>query len=116
MNASTDPVANALFGLNTVGSPNEPIDVVLRAIILEIAKANMNGHPVREKDIVRKLNHTSHLSVHRRLEMLVEINLIAKQRNPEDRRERLLYLAPSAQEKLDRFALEIRQLFEKQYI
>ena len=116
MNGSTDSVANVLFDSNTVGSPNDPLDVVLRSILQEIAKANASGYPVREKDIVRKLNHTSHLSVHRRLEMLVEINLIAKQRNPADRRERLLYLAPSAQEKLDRFALEIRQLFEKQYI
>ena len=116
MNTSTHSADSVLDVLNTLGPPNEPIDVVSRTIILEIAKANANGHPVREKDIVRKLNHTSHLSVHRRLEMLVEINLIAKQRNPEDRRERLLYLAPSAQEKLDRFALEMRQLFEKQYI
>lgn len=116
MNASTHSADGVLDVWNTLGPANETIDVVSRTIILEIAKANANGHPVREKDIVRKLNHTSHLSVHRRLEMLVEINLIAKQRNPEDRRERLLYLAPSAQEKLDRFALEIRQLFEKQYI
>ena len=113
MNASTDPVANALFGLNTVGSPNEPIDVVLRAIILEIAKANMNGHPVREKDIVRNFDVSSHVAVHRRLEMLVGLNLVAKMRNPADRRERLLYLSPSAQEKFGRFAQEIRQLREE---
>lgn len=115
MNASTHSVASVLDVLNAFGSPNEPIDVVSRTIILEIAKANANGHPVREKDIVRKLNHIPHLSVHRRLEMLVEINLVAKQRNPTDRRERLLYLAPLAQEKFDRFAQEIRQLFEKQH-
>ena len=114
MNASTHSVASVLDVLNNFSSPSEPIDVVSRTIILEIAKANANGHPVREKDIVRKLNHTSHLSVHRRLEMLVEINLVAKQRNPADRRERLLYLAPLAKEKFDRFAQEIRQLFEKQ--
>jgi len=110
MNASTHSADSVLDVLNTLGPPNEPIDVVSRTIILEIAKANANGHPLREKDIVRKLNNTSHLSVHRRLEMLVEINLIAKQRNPADRRERLLYLTPLAQEKFDRLAQEIHQL------
>jgi DNA-binding MarR family transcriptional regulator len=113
MNASTDPVANALFGLNTVGSPNEPIDVVLRAIILEIAKANMNGHPVREKDIVRNFDVSSHVAVHRRLEMLVGLNLVVNTRNPADRRERLLYLTPLALEKFERLAQEIRRLRDK---
>jgi hypothetical protein len=47
MNGSTDSVANVLFDSNTVGSPNDPLDVVLRAILQEIAKANASGYPIR---------------------------------------------------------------------
>jgi DNA-binding MarR family transcriptional regulator len=45
--------------------------------------------------------------------MLVGLNLVAKKRNPADRRERLLYLSPLVQEKFDRFAQEVRQLKEE---
>ena len=110
MNASTELFAGVLDVLNTLGSPDEPIDIVSRTIILEIAKANANGHPVRETDIVSKLSHTSHLTVHYRLKMLVETNLVTNTRNPADRRERLLYLTPLAQEKFGRLAEETRQL------
>ena len=110
MNASTQSADSVLDVLNTLGPPNEPIDVVSRTIILEIAKANANGHPVREKDIVRNFDVSSHVAVHRRLEMLVGLNLVVNTRNPADRRERLLYLTPLAQEKFDRLAQEIRQL------
>ena len=113
MNASTELVAGVLDVLNTLGSPDEPIDIVSRTIILEIAKANANGHPVRETDIVSKLSHTSHLTVHYRLKMLVETNLVTNTRNPADRRQRLLHLTPLAHERFDRLAQEIRQLREK---
>jgi hypothetical protein len=113
MNGSTDSVANVLFDSNTVGSPNDPLDVVLRSILQEIAKANASGYPVREKDIVRNFDPDSHVAVHKRLEMLVGLNLVAKRRNPADRRERLLYLSPLVQEKFDRFAQEVRQLKEE---
>lgn len=110
MNASTELVSGVLDVLNNLGSPDEPIDIVSRTIILEIAKANANGHPVRETDIVSKLSHTSHLTVHYRLKMLVETNLVTNTRNPADRRERHLYLTPLAQEKFGRLAEETRQL------
>ena len=110
MNASTELVAGAPNVLNTFGSPDEPIDILSRNIILEIAQANANGHPVRETDIVSKLSHTSNLTVHYRLKTLVETNWVTNTRNPLDRRERLLYLTPLAQEKFDRFAQEILQL------
>jgi DNA-binding HxlR family transcriptional regulator len=113
MNASTELVASVFDVLNAFGSPDEPIDVVSRTIILEIAKANANGHPVRRTDIVRSFDFGSHVTVHKRLKKLVEINLVANKRNPEDRRERLLYLTPLAQEKFDRLAQEIRQLRER---
>ena len=113
MNATTHSVANVLDVLNTFGSPNEPIDVISQNIFLEIAKANANGHPVRETDIVSKLSHTSYSAVHYRLKMLVDTNLVTNTRNPSDRRERLLYLTPLAQEKFDRLAQDIRQLREK---
>ena len=113
MNASTHSADSVLDVWNTLGPANETIDVVSRTIILEIAKANANGHPVRETDIVSKLSHTSNLTVHYRLKMLVETNLVTNTRNPADRRERLLYLTPLAQEKLGMLAQEIRQLREK---
>jgi DNA-binding HxlR family transcriptional regulator len=113
MNASTELVTSVLDALDTLGSPDELIDIVSRAIILEIAKANANGHPVRETDIVSKLSHISHLAVHYRLKSLVETDLVTNTRNPADRRERLLYLTPLAQEKLGMLAQEIRQLREK---
>ena len=113
MNATTHSVANVLDVLNTFGSPNEPIDVISQNIVLEIAKANANGHPVRETDIVSKLSHTSYSAVHYRLKMLVDTNLVTNTRNPSDRRERLLYLTPLAQEKFDGLAQDIRQLREK---
>ena len=110
MMASAELVVDVLDVLNTLGSPDEPIDILSRTIILEIAKANANGNPVRETDIVSKLSHTSNLTVHYRLKMLVETNLVTNTRNPADRRERLLYLTPLAQEKFDRLAQEIHQL------
>ena len=113
MNASTELVAGTLNVLSAFGSPDETTDILSRTIILEIAKANANGNPVRETDIVSKLSHTSNLTVHYRLKMLVETNLVTNMRNPADRRERLLYLTPLAQEKFDRLAQEIRQLREK---
>ena len=112
MNASTILAAGPLNVTNTFGSPDEPVDILSRTIILEIAKANAIGHPVRETDIVSKLSQISNLTVHYRLKMLVETNLVTNTRNPLDRRERLLYLTPLAQEKFDRFAQEIRQLRE----
>ena len=113
MNASTELVAGAPNVSNTFGSPDEPVDILSRTIILEIAKANANGNPVRETDIVSKLSHISHLAVHYRLKSLVETDLVTNTRNPADRRERLLYLTPLAQEKLGMLAQEIRQLREK---
>jgi len=112
MNASTDSVASDLDVLKRFGSPTEPIDV-LRTIMLEIAKANANGHPARQKEIVRNFDFRSHLAVIKRLRQLVETNLIESTRNPADRRERLLYLTPLAQEKLEKLAQEIRQLREE---
>ena len=104
MKSSTEFVVDVLDVLNTLGSPDEPIDILSRTIILEIAKANANGHPVRETDIVSKLSHTSYFTVHYRLKTLVEKNLVTNTRNPADRRERLLYLTPLAQEKFGRLA------------
>ncbi len=113
MNASTVLAAGPLNVTNTFGSPDEPVDILSRTIILEIAKANANGHPVRETDIVSKLSHISHLTVHYCLKSLVETDLVTNTRNPADRRERLLYLTPLAQEKLDMLAQEIREQREK---
>ena len=113
MNTPTHSVAFVLDVLNTYGSPNEPIDVISRNIVLEIAKANADGYPVRETDIVSKLSHASHSAVHYRLKRLVETNLVVNTRNPADRRERLLYLTPLALEKFDRLAQEIRRLRDK---
>jgi len=113
LNPSTDLVANVLDVLNILGSSNEPIDTVSRTIIVEIAKANASGHPVRQKDIVCCFDFGSHVAVNKRLRRLVETKLVASTRNPMDRRERLLYLTPLAQEKFDRLAQEIRQLREK---
>ena len=111
MDASTDLVANVLDVLNIFGSSNEHIDAVSRTIIIEIARAN--GHPVRQKDIVDCFDFDSHADVQKRLRRLVETNLVASERNPTNRRERLLYLTPLAQEKFDRLAQEIRQLRQK---
>ncbi|MEI7601536.1 MAG: MarR family transcriptional regulator [Aestuariivirga sp.] len=111
MNASIEIDSNGLDALNVRGSSNEDVDAVSRTIIIEIAKAN--GHPVRQKDIVRSFDLDSHVAVHKQLRRLVESNLVASERNPTDRRERLLYLTPLAQEKFDRLAQEIRQLGEK---
>jgi DNA-binding MarR family transcriptional regulator len=104
MKDCTGLLVDVLDVLNTLGSPDEPIDILSLTIILEIAKANANGHPVREKDIVSKLSHTSHLAVHYRLKTLVETDLVTNTRNPADRRERLLYLTPLAHEKFGRLA------------
>jgi len=111
VNASIEIDSNGLDGLNALGSSNESVDAVSRTIILEIAKAN--GHPVRQKDIVRCFDFDSQVAVNKRLRRLVENNLVASERNPTDRRERLLYLTPLAQEKFDRLAQEICRLREK---
>ena len=113
MNASTELVADVFDILNTFGSSDEPIDFVSRTIILEIAKANASGHPLRRTDIVRRSDFGSNVTVHKRLKKLVEANLITNTRNPANRSERSLYLTPLAQEKFDRLAQEIRKLREK---
>ena len=112
MKASTELVVNVLDVLDNFGSPDESIDVVSRAIILEVAKANSNGHPARETDIVRSFDFCSHVTVHKRLTKLLEKDLIAATQNPEDRRVQLLHLSPVVQEKIRKLAREIRQLCE----
>ena len=104
MKDCTGLLVDVLDVLNTLGSPDEPIDILSLIIILEIAKANANGLPVRETDIVSKLSHTSYFTVHSRLKTLEEKNLVTNTRNPADRRERLLYLTPLAQEEFGRLA------------
>lgn len=112
MNTSRELVADVLYVFNSV-SRDEPVDIVSRTIILEIAKANANGHPARQKEIVGNFDFRAHPTVSKRLRHLVDTNLVASTRNPADRRERLLYLTPLAQEKFDRWAQEIRRLREK---
>lgn len=119
MKASTDLVVNVLDALDTLGSREEPKDVISREIIVEVAKAHANGCPARATDIVRRVSHdthlASHVTVHKRLKKLVEMNLVATTQNPTDGRAQLLYLAPAAQEKIRKLAQDIRQLCEKQY-
>lgn len=119
MKASTDLVVNVLDALDTLGSRAEPNDVISRKIIVEVAKTHSNGHPARATDIIRRVSHdahlASHVTVHRRLKMLIEMNLIATTQCPSDGRVHFLYLAPIAQEKIKKLAADIRQFCDKQF-
>lgn len=101
--------------LNSMGSLEEPLDILSRSVILEVARANAKGYPIRMTDIVRSVKYASHVTVHERIKTLVEANLIERRQHPHDSRAKLLYLAPIAQEKMKKLAQEIRQLCEKHY-